>query len=99
MNSPHEQQEGKMSTQLWCVNINGPDDLIPTSSRDEAIRLAAKFNHWWIEQVFTKGLHDNDPVLWAVPTVWPHDDPGSHAEWLAKPSAEYAWLTHAEAAR
>lgn len=76
--------------ELWCVNIQGPDDVIAVASRLDAIDYAARFNAWWLTRVEADGLHEYDPTMWAVPTHWPHNA-DSHAKNLSD-LGEYAWL-------
>ena len=78
---------------LWCVNIYGPDDVVAVASYLEAVAQANRFNSWWQELRTKQPLHEQfDARMWAVPIEWPHDAV-SHAEALAKPSDEYAWLS------
>ncbi len=67
-------------SELWCVNIIGPDDLYPAASLEDAIRAAHAFNGWGLEKFPPE---DKDYVLmWANVTQWPHD-PEGHATVLA----------------
>ena len=62
---------------LWCCHVRGPDDVIPTVSYDEAVKLADHINNISIRL----GM-ERSPFEWlsrAVPAVWPHSAE-SHAE-------------------
>ncbi|EHK56853.1 hypothetical protein [Allomesorhizobium alhagi] len=77
---------------LWCVNIIGPDDVVAVASYLEAIWQASAFNSWWVQYRTIKPLHEQlDARMWAAPIEWPHSAE-SHAESLASPPDEYAWL-------
>ncbi len=81
----------KPAAELWCVNVQGPDDVFATASREEAIDLAHRFNTWWIETVSAKGLDPYEPTMWGVPCHWPKNSE-SHAASLAWKNGDYAWL-------
>jgi hypothetical protein len=69
-------------TTLWCVNVTGPDDVVATASREQAIAASMWFNQWWITNIASKGLRPNDPTMWAVPIRWPWSAE-AHAENIA----------------
>ena len=81
----------KPAAELWCVNVQGPDDVFATASREEAIDMAHRFNTWWITTFAAKGLHPYDPTQWGVPTHWPYDA-DSHAANLAHEDNGYAFV-------
>jgi hypothetical protein len=72
---------------LWAVNIDGPGDIFPARSREDAIALATAFNAWWLKEM-SPHLRDHDPVLWASPVQWPYSAE-LHA---ANVMGEYGWL-------
>lgn len=73
---------------LWCVHIEGPDDVVPAPDWETAEKWAGIANATFDAQ---KARYP-DPTfpfpLKAVALIWPHDAAG-HAE---GPSEEYAWL-------
>lgn len=73
---------------LWCVNVTGPDDVIATASRQEAISASMWFNQWWITNIADKGLSPDDPTMWAIPARWPWSAE-SHAEDVAKRKPDF----------
>lgn len=84
---------------LWCVNIQGPDDVVPVASYNEAAAVANEFNRWRADMVALEGgLHEYDARVWAVPMEW-HSTPESHAHGLRNPSSDYAPFVQAVAKR
>ncbi len=78
---------------LWCVNIQGPDDLVAAPTYLAAARIANAFNAWWVRYRKIKPLHEQfDARMWALPIEWPGGDAESHAKAIASPSTEYQWL-------
>lgn len=70
---------------LWCVNIQGPDDVIACRDRADAFRYAL-----WMNLSFLRMYDDPSPyhpTIQAVIIEWPHS-PESHAEDLARRDAE-----------
>lgn len=75
---------------MWAVSIQGPDDLIPVASHQDATRVANSFNEWWASVIAARGgLHEFDARMWAVPVEY-HGAPEDHARWVAEPSEDYA---------
>lgn len=67
-----------MKKRLFCVHIQGVDDLVPVRSMGEAVRAAAYLNSEYLE-IYAKFPDDGlTPLCFVVPAVWPGDD-GSHA--------------------
>lgn len=62
-----------MNEELWCLHLQGPDDVHAAPSREAAEHVAAKINRAF-------AAHDIQPS--AVAARWPHS-PESHAEDLA----------------
>lgn len=77
-----------MSTELFGVNVRGPDDIIATRDYPEAVELAQYLNGIFARHVATNH-HEYDPLLWAIPGVW-QGTPETHAADLATPSSDYA---------
>lgn len=75
-------------TALWCVNIQGPDDIIAMPDYVSAIKVANKFNAFWLREKEWRGQTVHDPRMWAIPIEWPGSEQ-SHAQSLAAPSTEY----------
>lgn len=76
---------------LWCVNIQGPDDLIATVDHLSAVKVANTFNQWWQAQKEKQPQRENDPRMWAVPIEWPWDA-DLHAASVSEPGEDYIWL-------
>lgn len=79
---------------LWCVNITGPDDILPARSYADACAIAHQFNNWWLAKRVKPGhiRHGFDPYMWAAPIPWP-GTLYEHADALAREAAgdgEYA---------
>lgn len=75
-------------TDLWCVHIIGPDDLIPAPDRGTAERWADKANEY-INQKLAENPDFADPRIEAEVILWPYT-PEGHAEGV---SEEYRWIT------
>ena len=75
-------------TALWCVNVQGPDDIVAMPDYVSAIKVANKFNEFWLRMKQERGQTIHDPRMWATPIEWP-GSAQSHAENLASPSEEY----------
>ncbi|KAA0888722.1 hypothetical protein [Oryzomonas rubra] len=67
---------------LWCVHIEGPDDLIAMPSMDAAGREAAKLN-----KSIGRQWEEGDPEITAIATLWPYSAE-SHAKALAEAQEE-----------
>lgn len=65
-------------TDLWCVHIEGPDDMIAMPSREAAEAEAKLLNESW-----RKDGHEYDPVLNAVAKPWPYSAE-QHAKDIAR---------------
>ena len=70
-------KERRVSEQLWCVHIEGPDDFIAAASREAAEREAAAINAY----VERSGEGRRDAPVRAVAMEWPFA-PESHARAL-----------------
>ncbi|WP_084515477.1 hypothetical protein [Burkholderia sp. WSM2230] len=70
-------KEGRVSEQLWCVHIEGPDDFIAADSRDAAEREASAINAY----IEGSGEGHSDAPVRAVAMEWPFT-PESHARAL-----------------
>lgn len=66
------------AAQLWCVHVEGPDDVYAAASREAARKHADTLN----KAIDRMPHHPDDPICRAVVAVWPHS-PESHAESLA----------------
>lgn len=77
-----------MTTELWCVHITGPDDLIPASDFATAELWAGKANRR-LKEMLGKNPSPNDPQMKAEVMLWPYS-PEGHAEGV---SEEYKWIT------
>jgi hypothetical protein len=85
-----------MAEGLWCVNVIGPDDVHAMPSLREAMRVAQRFNTYWMKR--TEHESDKDYVmLWANVTQWPHDAEG-HAADLQRHVEGFSLLTREERA-
>lgn len=73
---------------LWCVNIHGPDDVVATASYLDAVKVAHRFNAFWLLLKERNGQRENDPLMWAVPIEWPYSA-ALHADAVASPSQDY----------
>lgn len=73
--------------QLWCVNIQGPDDIIAMSGRASAQVYADELNKFFTDYA-TKHGHKDDPSAHAIVAPWPWSAE-SHADDLARDPAEY----------
>lgn len=81
----------------YCVNVRGPDDVIATRDYPEAVALAQLLNADFAAHV-AKAHHEFDPLMWAVPGIYPYDEE-HHAANLAHASVDYAAvLGHVRAA-
>ena len=74
-------------TELWAVNVQGPDDMIPAPDEATARRWALEINTT-AAQAFARDPSPNDPAIHAEVAPWPHDA-ASHAQ---GPGEEYGWL-------
>ena len=83
-----------IDTDLWCIHIIGPDDLIPMPDRATADRQAAKFMESWtryrnrrISENPDDPSNDYFPEVAALVVPWPSDYSGhreAHASALAE---------------
>lgn len=60
-----------MSEELWCVVVEGPDDIHPAPSRDEAEKGAIRLNEYW-----KKEREVGDVLLNFVAKPWPYSAEG-----------------------
>ena len=67
---------------LWCVHVQGPDDLIAMPSKDAADLQAAKIN-----KSIGRDWEHGDPEITAIATFWPYSAE-AHAVALAEMQAE-----------
>lgn len=74
---------------LWAVHIQGPDDIVAVADYLTAVKVANTFNEWWEALKTERPLHPYDPRMWASPVEYT-GGAKSHAEWVAKPSVDYA---------
>lgn len=81
---------------LWCVNINGPDDIVSVPDYLSAVRMANTFNAWWLDLKTKKPITDNDARMWAEPIEWPYSE--GHGDDVTDPNNEYQWLRELTAA-
>lgn len=59
-------------TELWCLHIEGPDDVMAAPSKEEADSVAEASNRYFTEHFADSGLR-------AKVVPWPHSA-RSHAE-------------------
>lgn len=64
---------------LWCVHVQGPDDVVPVASYEDAVRMAEGLN--WFAIATTS--HPYDPMIHAVPMLW-NGTAERHADYAAK---------------
>jgi len=65
---------------LWCIHVEGPDDMIAMPSKETAERDAEIMNNGW------RGRRDpspNDPGFNAVAVEWPYSAE-QHAEDMSR---------------
>ena len=67
---------------LWAVHIQGPDDVVPVASKDEAVFAAKAINDDYLKIKASLPDDDMTPRINAVPIVW-DGTPEFHAEFLA----------------
>lgn len=63
--APYQSTAGDDST--WCIHLQGPDDLLPATSRIDAVRRAHEINEATVsypEILDEEGIY---PTVWAVP--------------------------------
>lgn len=66
-----------MTEKLWCVHVEGPDDLIPAHSIMEAHKLAATLRAW-------AASSNVDTIIGDIRIIeWPYSDDG-HEEALQR---------------
>jgi hypothetical protein len=82
----------KFKPTLWCVCVQGPDDVIPAPDFDTARRWANRMNA--LTDAAAKRRIDDEhmPICNSVVIRWPHDA-ASHAE---GPSDDDKWLLNEE---
>lgn len=64
---------------LWSVHVQGPDDVVPVASYEDAALLSEGLT--WL--ALTDTTHEYDPQIIAMPMLW-DGTPERHAEYLAK---------------
>lgn len=67
---------------LFCIHVQGMDDIIPVHSMAIAVRAAAYLNAEYLAH-HAKQDDDITPYCFVVPMVWP-GTPEAHAEMLNK---------------
>ena len=73
----------QQTTELWCMHIIGPDEVIAYPDKESAEREAALLNAALRRHNDERLADDNCPMLYAVAEAWPWDAK-SHAEDLAR---------------
>ena len=66
--------------ELWCIHIEGPDDIVAMPHRLLAERDARLMNDNWRNRA---NPSENDPLFRAVAKPWPYS-PEQHAEDMAR---------------
>lgn len=69
-----------MHEELWAVDIEGPDTIMPAESFEEADRRAREINDWYRNR---PDPHHHDPVIRALVVHW-QGGPERHAEMVAR---------------
>lgn len=52
---------------VWCVHIQGPDDVLPAASRLDAMKQAMELNAASLAEVTRVNDDEYYPTMWAVP--------------------------------
>ena len=54
---------------VWCVHVQGPDDVLPAGSRHDAMRQAHALNAAFVEAIGSEdaALSAYYPTAWAIP--------------------------------
>jgi hypothetical protein len=73
----------KQVTEFWCVHMLGMDELYPAEDRLAAMEWAHGLNVAIMDRLLDRPIHPFDPLVWAVPAVWPYSAE-SHAESMVK---------------
>ena len=81
-----------MSDQLWCVHVEGLDDYIAISSREQALAEASSINAY-IDRFENRR---RAAVVRAVAIEWPFS-PTSHAQALTKDWHDLQRMPHRQA--
>jgi hypothetical protein len=68
---------------LWCINIQGPDDILPMPSRATALEEANKLNVYFGELASRPDATIYDPIMRAVVIEYPYTAE-SHAAGVAR---------------
>lgn len=71
-----------MTTTLWAVHIEGPDDMRAAPSKDAAEQRAKEINDGYELWAKRPDVSPNAPRWHAVVAPWPYDEAG-HAEDVA----------------
>lgn len=83
-------KEKTMSDTLWCIHVDGPDDVIAAPSYTEAARRCLEINAEIVKYFGPElATDENMPWIFARPDTWPWSAE-SHAESLAKNPAMVA---------
>ena len=78
----HETPSGEtLASELWCLHIQGPDDLHPAPSREAAESAAIRTNEYFATRFANRD--ELAPWMKAVAMVWPYSAE-SHAESLGE---------------
>jgi hypothetical protein len=56
-------------TDLWCVHVEGPDDMLPMPSKEAAEKEAERMNEAWRNR---REPSEWDPNFKAVAKLWPY---------------------------
>jgi hypothetical protein len=52
---------------VWCVHIQGPDDVLPAESRLDAMRQAMGLNAAILQELERVNDDEYYPTMWAIP--------------------------------
>lgn len=59
-----------MTRELWCLHIEGPDDVLAAPSREAAQEAAERLQQW----LDARPKHELDPLVRCVVEPWPHSE-------------------------
>lgn len=71
---------------LWCVHVIGPDDVMAAPDYDTALRRSYAINEALFKARKGRPLDENDPLIIAHPDKWPWSE-DRHTVDLAKQDA------------
>jgi hypothetical protein len=52
---------------VWCVHVQGPDDVLPAESRLDAMRQAMGLNATSLQIITETEDDEYYPTMWAIP--------------------------------